>query len=71
MPPEMIPVTSSQVQSIGYDADTKELSVEWKSGKTSVYEDVPAALALIVIRSPSVGRAINTHIKPTYTHRYV
>lgn len=64
------PVFSSNVQSVGWDADTGELLVTWKSGKVSAYEGVSEEVAVELSKAPSVGNMINTQIKPLYTHRY-
>ena len=40
-------VYSSHVSAVGYDSDTGELSVEWDTGKVSVYAGVPAEVAEI------------------------
>ena len=37
----MIPVISSNVESIGYDAGTQTLRVEFKGGRIYEYSDVP------------------------------
>lgn len=64
-----IPVTSSQVKSIGYDAPTKQLDVEFKGWgadpKLSVYryQNVPGELHAEIMASESIGKAINSTIK--------
>lgn len=63
-------VYSSNVSEVGYDSDTGELLVTWKSGKTSAYQGVPEDLAEQVSRAPSVGQMLNSEIKPYYSHRY-
>jgi hypothetical protein len=63
-------VYSSHVDTVHYDEKTKELSVTWQTGKTSVYSGVPADLADKVAKSWSVGSAIRDQIKPYYEHRY-
>lgn len=70
--PAMRDVYSSNVNRVGYDAASKELFVTWKSGKTSVYADVPAAIANDVTNSWSVGQAVSDQIKRgPYKHRYL
>ena len=64
-------VFSSNVVSIGYDEDNKDMIVTWKNGKRSAYNGVPESLALDVANAPSVGSMINSDIKPQYAHRYV
>ncbi len=68
---DMKPVTSTNVAAIGYDAAARELTVQWQSGKTSVYESVPPNVASDVQNAPSVGRAVHSLLKGTYQHRYV
>ena len=64
-------VFSSSVTEVGYDSDTQELLVTWQSGKRSAYRGVPEGLADELSRAPSVGRMLNSDIKPFYDHRYV
>jgi len=70
MPPVMRGVFSSHVRRIGHDAETKELVVEWDTGKTSIYEGVPAGVADSVANAWSVGTALRQQIKGAYKHRY-
>lgn len=67
----LVPVYSSMVSEVGYDADSGELLVKWKGGKTSAYSGVSEAMALELSQAPSVGQMINSHIKNQYPHRYV
>lgn len=71
MPVEMKDVLSSNVESVGYDADTSELLVRWKSGKTSAYSGVDAQQADRAQKAWSVTDFINAEIKPRHGHRYV
>lgn len=70
MPPVMIQVYSSNVRAVGHDPETNEMHVEWKSGKTSIYEGVSAEKAEDIRTSWSVGQAINTLVKDQHPHRY-
>jgi hypothetical protein len=63
-------VYSSNVTEIGYDPETKEMSVTWTRGKRSVYSGVPEELAEQLVNAPSVGSMLNEEIKPYYAHRY-
>lgn len=63
-------VYSSNVESVGYDSEAKELIVTWKKGKRSIYAGVPEELAEQLSNAPSVGSMINAEIKPYYSHRY-
>lgn len=66
--PEMSPVFSSHVAHMGYEDG--DLHVTWKSGKTSIYSGVPAAVADEAMKSYSIGDYLRTNIKPFYNHRY-
>ena len=70
MPPVMRSVFSSHVDRIGHDPETGELHVTWDSGKTSVYEGVPADVAHSMMNSWSVGTALRDQVKPNFKHRY-
>lgn len=64
-------VFSSNVVSIGYDEDSKDMIVTWKNGKRSAYNGVPEEKALDVSKAASVGSTLNSDIKPYYPHRYI
>ena len=63
-------VYSSNVSTIGYDAETQEMYVSWTKGKRSIYSGVPESVAEEIATAPSVGQALNMNIKPYYGHRY-
>ena len=63
-------VYSSNVSSVGYDSESKELIITWSKGKRSVYSNVPEELAEQLTNAPSVGSMLNSEIKPYYAHRY-
>jgi hypothetical protein len=57
---------SSQVKGYGYDADSKTLAVEFKSGGVYHYHDVPAETYGAMTKAESVGRFIGASIKGAY-----
>lgn len=59
----MCPCESSQVRAHGYDAATKTLAVEFKSGGVYHYEDVPPATYELMKAAKSVGKFIGASIK--------
>lgn len=72
---EMKQPFSDTVASIGFDAETSELVVDWKDVKEgkpgrSVYVGVTPEIARQVMNAPSVGSAIHNFIKPQHQHRY-
>lgn len=64
----MCPCESSQVKAHGYDAATRTLAVEYKSGGTYHYSDVPAATYNAMKASKSVGKFIGANLKGA--HKY-
>ena len=65
------PVYSSHVTNVGYDDDTKSLTVTFSNGKTAAYQGVPEDLALQLSVAPSVGTMLNEQIKGQYPFKYV
>lgn len=68
---EKIPVTSSNVESIGYDEDSSTLEVEFKNGTTYQYFDVPANIFAGLRDASSVGGYLAANIKGTYRYSKV
>ena len=72
MPPvTMHPVYSSNITSVGHSPETNELHVQWRRGRTSVYDNVSATKADEVRRSSSVSKAVREMIIPNHDHRYL
>ena len=70
--PNMRPVSSSTVATVGHDPKTNELHVTWKgSGKTSVYSGVDAEKAKTVMNAWSINKALNELVKDRHEHRYI
>ena len=70
MPVTWKDVFSSHVGRVGYDDETGEMLVEWKSGKVSGYAGVSADMVDDIAKSYSVGDRLNNEIKPAFPHRY-
>lgn len=66
MPIERQPVVSSDVASIGYDAGSETLEIEFKATGIYRYFSVPASVASELQRSPSPGKFFRQHIKGKY-----
>jgi len=62
---EMIQVTSSNVQAIGYDDQSGTLRVEFINGGTYDYYSVPQEIYVSFLSAPSKGEFHNLHIKKT------
>lgn len=62
---EMVPVKSSNIEAIGYDAKPK-LIVRFKNGGTYIYEGVPADKQDELMKAKSIGGYLATNIKGVY-----
>ncbi len=60
-------VTSSNVTSVGYDANTLTLEVEFSNGSVYQYFDVPETVYGELLTSASVGRYLNAEVKQSYS----
>jgi KTSC domain len=69
--PQMMPVSSANLSAIGYDRAEEKLFIQWKDGRTSVYEQVPSQVATDFATAQSYGKKFNEIIKGRYPHRYV
>ena len=68
----MVPVESSSIELVGYDAGTRELYVRFHNrGRTYVYEDVSPEQFEALLAAPSKGRYLNWEIKPFHRYRRV
>lgn len=63
---EMIPVTSSNVEMIGYDEDSQTLEIEFKNGSSYQYFDVPVKVFNELRDAGSIGAYLSTNIKGVY-----
>ena len=64
--PEMIYVDSSNVEAIGYDGDARELHVQFVSGRSYVYYEVPQDVFDAFMSATSKGSFLNREIKGVY-----
>ena len=65
------PVTSSNVESIGYDEDSSTLEIEFKNGATYQYFDVPENVFNELRNANSVGEYLAASIKGSYRYSKV
>lgn len=65
------PVSSSSVASVGYDAHTMTLEVEFTSGSVYQYFDVPESEHQALVSASSVGGYLNRIIKTSYRYAQV
>jgi len=64
-------VQSSNLKSVGYDAETKTLEVEFHDGDVYQYFNVPAVVHRDLLHAPSIGQYFSFFIKTTYRCRKV
>lgn len=65
------PVSSSNIRSIGYDAQLVTLEVEFTSGDVYQYFNVPEYLYLQFLHASSHGQFLNDNIRYNYRYRKV
>jgi len=60
---DMTPVQSSNLAAVGYDAEARELTIEFVSGETYVYEDIDPALYEGLMSAGSLGSFFYANIR--------
>ena len=65
---DRVPVSSSTIASIGYDASSMTLEIEFLKGGTCQYFDVPEAVYQELMAASSHGRYLHTTIKGVYRY---
>ncbi len=68
---ERYSVASSNIASIGYDAGTETLEVEFLTGAIYQYYNVPQNMYDQLMQAGSKGRFLNTYIKNAYPYSRV
>jgi hypothetical protein len=63
--------TSSNIARLKYNPDTAELDVEFRSGKTYRYSDVPYDIFNAFVAAPSAGKFLNSTIRGVYKEKQV
>jgi len=68
---KLIPVKSSNIKAVGYNELKMKLRVEFKSGGTYEYKDVPRKVWMDFIESKSLGKYFFSHIKGKYSYEKI
>ena len=63
---KLIPVESSMIQALGYDAKTRKLEIVFNSGQTYCYEGVPSKVHKGLLAADSKGRYMRAEIIDVY-----
>lgn len=64
-------VSSSNIASIGYDADSQTLEIEFSNGGTYQYFDVPQYIYEDLMKAESHGQYLAQNIKGIYRYSKV
>lgn len=65
---ERVKIESSNIESVGYDDESKVLELEFKNGNVYTYFDVPRTIYLDFLTSESAGRFAHKYIYGSFVH---
>jgi hypothetical protein len=60
-------IASSNLVSVGYDSETKQLDIEFKGGAVYRYNSVPEHVYQGLVNAPSAGSYHHANIKSVYS----
>lgn len=63
---QRVPVTSTSIASLGYDAATSTLEVEFETGAVYRYFAVPRAVHDALLKAESIGQTFNVVVRGRY-----
>ena len=63
---QKVPVSSSNINAIGYDEQSLTLEVDFKNGGSYQYLGVPPSVHQALMRASSHGKYLESHIKGRY-----
>ena len=66
--PDMLPVSSSSIAAIGYDAENQTVYVQFLNGSTYAYKGVPEHEFENLRTAPSIGSYLNRNYKNVYPY---
>ena len=64
----MQPVSSSNLAAVGYDPETQTLAIEFQSGGTYEYYDVPQQVFDGLLSTGSLGQYFQSNIRGSYRY---
>ena len=65
----MQPVNSKMIRSIGYDATSRKLAVEFHTNEVYHYENVPPETYQMLMTARSIGGYFSKHIRNSFEHQ--
>jgi hypothetical protein len=60
------PISSSAISSVGYDARSSVLEVEFRSGAVYDYLKVPVRVYRALLKAPSKGSFVSRRVRDSY-----
>lgn len=69
--PEMTPVDSSNIESIGYDEDNTTVYVRFLNNSVYIYKGVPSHEYENLLNAPSVGSYLHRNFKNVYPYERI
>ncbi|MES2557747.1 MAG: KTSC domain-containing protein [Bacteroidota bacterium] len=69
--PEMIPVSSSNIESIGYDEQNEQVYVRFLNGSLYIYKGVPKHEFENLRDAPSLGSYLHRNYKNIYPYERI
>jgi hypothetical protein len=66
---QLTPVTSSAIKSIGYDAESRTMHVEFNSGKVYSYSDVSPEKHAALLAADSIGGHFSKHVRGAHAFK--
>lgn len=64
--PDLHPLSSSNLKAAGYDSESSELTVVFRSGKRYLYRGVPEGILDSLLAAASAGKFFNENIKDVF-----
>ena len=61
-------VSSSTIEAVGYDGETKTMTVHFKNGGKYKYHDVPEAAYNELLAADSVGKHLHKHVRGKFAY---
>ncbi len=65
---DRVPVSSTNLVSVGYDSDSQTLEIEFKGNSVYQYFGVPPHIYEELVNAPSKGSYHHQHIKDVYPY---
>ena len=70
-PVDMVPVSSSNIDSVGYDTENSNLYVKFIGSGTYEYANVPEHVYNDLLNADSVGKYFHANIRSSYSYKKI